>query len=389
MSSFIPYGTQWIDDDDIAAVVSVLKNGFLTQGPKITEFETAIAQKVGAKFCVVFCNATGALHCAVNALNIPKGKQGITSPNTFVASANCLPYNQLIPVFADIDPKTFNITAESIQQKINVDTAVIIPVHFAGQPCDMQSIGALAQKHGIPVIEDAAHAIGSQYPDGSMVGSCSNSVMTIFSFHPVKTMTTGEGGAITTNDETIYKKLLLLRSHGITKDSACLSQNPGPWYYEQQDLGYNYRITDMQCALGISQLSKLDRFKELRREIINRYNNAFRDIPNIQIPFESPGLSSCFHLYTVQIDFKAIGKTRQQVMKELAEQGVGSQVLYIPVYTHPWYQQTYGYSKGMCPNAELYYENALSLPLFPKMSLSDIETVIQKIIATLSTQTPI
>lgn len=376
MSQIIPYGTQWIEEDDIAAVVDVLRHGNLTQGAKVAEFEKAIASKVGAQYCVAFSNATGALHCAVQALDIPHGKEGVTTPITFVASSNCLAYNGLRPVFADIDPRTFNVTASSMAERINSQTSVLIPVHFAGQACDMDAIGALARQHGLPVIEDAAHAIGSCYADGSMVGCCKHSMMTVFSFHPVKTMTTGEGGAITTNSEKLYQRLLLLRSHGITKDPGLLQQQPGPWYYEQQDLGYNYRITDLQCALGISQLSKLDRFKARRKKIIAEYNRELSGLDNLVIPYEPAGLDSCFHLYVVQIDYVKLGKTRPQVMKELMEKGVGTQVLYIPVYAQPWYKTTYGYGLGLCPNAERYYEQALSLPLFPKMTDDDIAQVI-------------
>lgn len=379
MNAFIPYGTQWIEEDDIAAVVDVLRHGHLTQGPKVTEFEKAIASKVGAKHCIAFCNATAALHCAVKALEIPAGKQGVTSPNTFVASANCLPYNGLVAAFADIDARTFNVTAETLEKAITTDTGVLIPVHFAGQVCDMDAIGQLARKHGLPVIEDAAHAVGSCYADGSLVGNCRNSAMTIFSFHPVKTLTTGEGGAITTNDDAVYQKLLLLRSHGITKDPALLSANPGPWYYEQVDLGFNYRITDMQCALGLSQLAKLDRSKQRRQEIVAAYNEGLKGCANVVLPLEKPGLSSCLHLYVLQIDFNAVGKDRAQVMKELQEYGVGTQVHYIPVYTQPWYRKTFGYGPGLCPVAEAYYAKALSIPLYPKMSAADVQRVIEAV----------
>jgi len=376
MQSFVPYGTQWIDEDDIAAVAAVLRHGNLTQGPKITEFEAALANHVSARFCLVFCNATAALHSAVKALGIPAGKNGVTSPNTFVASANCLPYNDLIPRFADIDPRTFNVTPESLRASIDANTAVLIPVHFAGQACDMEGIGALAREKGIPVIEDAAHAIGSTYPNGRMVGCCEHSAMTIFSFHPVKTLTTGEGGAITTNDPEIYQKLLFIRSHGITKDPNLLSANPGPWYYEQQELGYNYRITDMQCALGLSQLSKLSRFKARRKLIIAAYNEAFKNFSKVTIPFEADGLDSCFHLYVLQVDFAKLGKDRTQVMKAFSDLGIGTQVLYIPVHTQPWYRATFLYDWGMFPIAENYYQKALSLPLYPKMSDDDIARVI-------------
>ncbi len=379
MSPILPYGTQWIDDDDIAAVVDVLRNGHLTQGPKIVEFESAIASYVGAKYCLAFGNATEALHAAVKVLDLPEGSNGVTSPNTFVASANCLAYNGFVPKFADIDPKTFNVTASSIQRAIDDRTAVLIPVHFAGQACDMEAIGALARERHLPVIEDAAHAIGSTYSDGSKVGCCRNSAMTIFSFHPVKTMTTGEGGAITTNDPDLYRRLQLARSHGITKDPKALSKNPGPWYYEQQELGYNFRITDMQCALGLSQLSKLDRFRARRKEIIARYNREFAGMAFVVPPYETPGLDSCFHLYVLQVDFAGLGKDRATVMKELSEHGVGTQVLYIPVHTQPWYRKTYGYGLGDCPVAEAYYEKALSIPLFAKMTDSDVDKVVRAV----------
>jgi UDP-4-amino-4,6-dideoxy-N-acetyl-beta-L-altrosamine transaminase len=376
---YIPYGTQWIDEDDVAAVVEVLRHGMLTQGPMVAAFEKALADRVSAKYCVAFCNGTAALHCAVSVLDIAPGMEGITSPITFVASANCLAYNRLIPVFADIDTRTYNITANSIRDVLGPKTKVLIPVHFAGQPCDMPAIAEYASEFGIPVIEDAAHAIGSTYADGSPVGNCTYSTMTVFSFHPVKTITTGEGGAITTNDRAVYQKLLLFRNHGITKDPEILTHNLGPWYYEQQELGYNYRITDVQCALGLRQLEKLDVFKARRKEIIARYNKAFSNLPHVVIPFEAPGLDSCFHLYVLQLDFEALCLDRAAVMNFLKGKGIGSQVLYIPVYTQPWYKKTYGYDWGLCPNAEIYYKKALSIPLFPKMDDEDVTSVIEAV----------
>ena len=376
-SAFIPYGTQWVDEDDIAAVVEVLRGGMLTQGPAVPAFEEAIASYVGARYCVAFCNGTAALHCAVKVLDIPEGFEGITSANTFVASANCMAYNNLRPVFADIDARTFNVTASSLRARMNQRTKVLIPVHFAGQACDMPAIAALAEEKKAAVIEDACHAIGSTYGDGSRVGNCRYSLMTIFSFHPVKSITTGEGGAVTTNNEMLYRRLSMLRSHGITKVPDLLSQNSGPWYYEQQELGYNFRITDLQCALGLSQLGKLDAFKARRNEIIVTYNQAFSGLANVHVPYNAEGLDSCFHLYVLQIDFGALGLDRAAVMKSLAEKGIGTQVHYIPVYTQPWYKKTYGYKWGDCPVAEAYYQKALSLPLYPKMSNDDVEKVIR------------
>jgi len=375
----IAYGKQFIDNDDIAAVTAVLQSDFLTQGPKVTEFEKAICDYTGAKYCVAVANGTAALHIAVGALELPSGSEGITSPITFAASANSMAYCGVKPVFADIDPVSYNISPSFVQQKITSETKLMTPVHFAGQPAEMEKLSAIAGKNGIKVIEDAAHAIGSKYKDGSFVGNCKYSDMTIFSFHPVKTITTGEGGAVTTNDPELYKRLLLFRSHGITKDNSILLQNPGPWYYEMHELGFNYRLTDIQAALGISQLAKVEKFCARRRQIVSLYNKEFAECPWFKIPVEAEGVRSCFHLYVLQIDFEKIHKTRASVMKELLEKGIGTQVHYIPVNTQPWYVKTYNYGLGDCPNADAYYEKALSLPLYPAMSDADIQSVIHAI----------
>ncbi|MDR1030922.1 MAG: UDP-4-amino-4,6-dideoxy-N-acetyl-beta-L-altrosamine transaminase, partial [Treponema sp.] len=350
MNHFIPYGRQWIDESDIKAVETVLRSDYLTQGPAIAGFEDAIKQVSGAKYCVAVSNATQGLHIAVAALEIEEGMEGITTPITFVASANCLVTNNLIPIFADIDPKTYNISPEEINKNITNKTKVIIPVDFAGQAVDIDAIKQLAEKHDLYIIEDAAHAIGSYYADGKPVGCCHKADMTVFSFHPVKTITSGEGGAITTNDETLYKRLLKLRTIGITKDESELSRNPGPWYYEMQSLGGNNRMTDMQAALGRSQLSRLSFFKQRRREIVNRYNMAFADVPYITIPYEAKNVDSCFHLYVLQLDFEKIGTSRSQVMNKLKANGIGAQVHYIPVNSQPYYVKRYGeYKIGNYP----------------------------------------
>jgi UDP-4-keto-6-deoxy-N-acetylglucosamine 4-aminotransferase len=375
----IQYGHQYIDDDDIRAVTEVLKSDFLTQGPAVSRFENKIREITGARYCVAVSNATAGLHIAVAALNLSENSEGITTPNTFLASANCLVYNNLIPVFADINPDTYNVEPDEIEKKITSNTEVIIPVHFAGLACDMERIKNIADDHNIKVIEDAAHAIGSYYADGSPVGNCKYSDMTVFSFHPVKTITTGEGGAITTNDESLYKRLLQLRSHGMTKDSQLLTQNSGPWYYEMHTLGFNYRMTDMQAALGYSQLGKLSSFRERRQHIVNQYNKAFVDIPCIKIPYNNTKLVSCFHLYVLQIDFERLGKSRKDFMKELENREIGTQVHYIPVHTQPYYKTRYNYKTGDYPIAERYYERALSIPLYPAMSDSDIQKVIDTI----------
>ena len=377
--NFIPYGRQWIDEDDEQAVLETLRADFLTQGPMVTAFEQALCEYTGASYCVAVASGTAALHLAVAALELPAGSEGITTPNTFTATANSMAYCGLRPVFSDIDPISYNLDAEQLATKISPNTRLITPVHFAGQPADMQRIHRLASQHGLKVIEDAAHAIGSTYADGSRVGNCRYSDATIFSFHPVKTLTTGEGGAIMTNDPTLYHRMLLLRSHGITKAPEALSQHPGPWYYEMVTLGWHYRMTDIQAALGISQLKKIERFKARRREIVSNYNQAFRDLPNIMTPQEASGVSSCFHLYVVKIDFSGLGKTRAEVMNHLLAQGIGTQVHYIPVHTQPWYQQHYGYKTGDFPIAEHYYEQCLSIPLFAKMTDAEQQHVIHVI----------
>ena len=370
------YGRQYIDNADIQAVVDVLRSDYLTQGPSVERFEQEICRITGAKYCVAVSNATAGLHIAVTALGLEAGTAGITTPNTFLSSANCMVYNEIRPVFADIDPETYNIDPTEIVKHITDKTKLLIPVHFAGLPCDMERISKIAKGNRLSVIEDAAHAIGSQYADGSYVGNCRYSDLTVFSFHPVKTITTGEGGAVTTNDKTLYKKLLMLRSHGTTKDPELLTANPGPWYYEMQILGFNYRMTDMQGALGYSQLQKLPFFKKRRREIVAKYNQAFADMKYLKTPYEPENVNSCFHLYAVQIDFAALGKSRGQVMQELRENGVGTQVHYIPVPSQPYYKKTFGYKVEDYPNAQAYYDKALSLPLFPGMSEENVNLVI-------------
>jgi len=378
---FISYGKQWITDDDIEAVIDVLKSDYLTQGPKVKEFEDKICGYTGAKYCVAVANGTAALHLAVAALKIEGGSEGITSPNTFAASSNCMLYNNLIPRFADIDPRTYNIDPKNIPALVNKNTKLIIPVHFAGQPADMLSISKIAKEYQLRVIEDASHAIGSQYADGSYVGNCKYSDLTTFSFHPVKTITTGEGGAITTNSKELYDLLIMLRSHGITKDNSKLIiknlELVGPWYYEMQELGYNYRLTDIQAALGISQINRLNEFKKRRREIVAKYNISFENIDWLITPYEVEGLSSCFHLYVLQIDFEKIGKTRKEVMKILSSKNIGTQVHYIPVNHFPYYNK---YNVDSCPNDENYYNKCLSIPLFPSMSDEDVEYVIKNVI---------
>ena len=364
----IPYGKQTIEQDDIQAVVDVLKSDFLTTGPKIAEFEQTVADYVGAKYAVAISNGTSALHAACFAAGIEPGDEVITTPLTFAASANCVLYCGGTPVFADVDPKTYNIDPEDIQRKITDRTKAIIAVHLAGQPCDMDAIHSIAREHGLIVIEDGAHALGSVYK-GKKVGSMSD--MTTFSFHPVKPITTGEGGMIVTDNEDFYKKMILFRSHGITRDDSMMTRNDGPWFYQQFNLGYNYRITDIQCALGCSQMKKLDRFLARRKEIVARYNEAFADCDNIITPYQLSDTESGWHLYIVQVK----KCDRRQVFENMRENGIGVNVHYIPVYMHPYYQEL-GYENVHCANAEEIYSHIISLPLYPGLTSEQQDYVI-------------
>lgn len=364
----IPYGKQTIDQDDIQAVVDVLQSDFLTTGPKIAEFEQTVADYVGAKYAVAISNGTSALHAACFAAGIGPGDEVITTPLTFAASANCVLYCGGTPVFADVDPKTYNIDPEDIQRKITDRTKAIIAVHLAGQPCDMDAIHSIAREHGLIVIEDGAHALGSVYK-GKKVGSMSD--MTTFSFHPVKPITTGEGGMIVTDNEDFYKKMILFRSHGITRDDSMMTRNDGPWFYQQFDLGYNYRITDIRCALGCSQMKKLDRFLALRKEIVAHYNEAFADCDNIITPYQLSDTESGWHLYIVQVK----NCDRRQVFEKMREKGIGVNVHYIPVYMHPYYQE-HGYENVHCANAEEIYSHIISLPLYPGLTSEQQDYVI-------------
>lgn len=364
----IPYGKQTIEQDDIQAVVDVLKSDFLTTGPKIAEFEQTVADYVGVKYAVAISNGTSALHAACFAAGIGPGDEVITTPLTFAASANCVLYCGGTPVFADVDPKTYNIDPEDIRRKITDRTKAIIAVHLAGQPCDMDAIHSIAREHGLIVIEDGAHALGSVYK-GKKVGSMSD--MTTFSFHPVKPITTGEGGMIVTDNEDFYKKMVLFRSHGITRDDSMMTRNDGPWFYQQFDLGYNYRITDIQCALGCSQMKKLDRFLARRKEIVARYNEAFADCDNIITPYQLSDTESGWHLYIVQVK----NCDRRQVFEGMREKGIGVNVHYIPVYMHPYYQE-HGYENVHCANAEEIYSHIISLPLYPGLTSEQQDYVI-------------
>lgn len=367
----IPYGRQSIDEDDIQAVVDVLKSDYLTTGPKIAEFEREVADYVGAKYAVAISNGTAALHAACYAAGIGPGDEVITTPVTFAASANCVLYCGGTPVFADIDRRTYNISPEDIRRHITEKTKAIIPVHLAGQPCDMDEIHKIAQEYHLTVIEDGAHALGSEY-HGEKIGGLSD--MTTFSFHPVKPITTGEGGMIVTNDQEFYQKLCLFRSHGITRDENLMTHTEGGWFYQQIALGYNYRMTDIQAALGCSQMKKLDHFLERRRKLAQRYDNAFADCGNIVTPYQMPETNSGWHLYMIQV----LNRDRREVFAKLQEEGIGVNVHYIPVYMHPYYRE-HGYQNVRCVNAEEVYAHMMSLPLYPGLTEEQQDEVIEKI----------
>lgn len=368
---YIPYGRQCIEQDDIDAVVEVLRSDYVTTGPAVTDFEKAVAEYTGAKYAVAVANGTAALHVACLAAGLKKGDEVITTPITFAASANCALYCGATPVFADIEADTYNIDPAEIEKKITERTKAIIAVHFTGQPCKMDEIHAIAKKHNLLVIEDAAHALGADYK-GKKIGSISD--MTTFSFHPVKHITTGEGGMITTNNKELYERLVLFRSHGITRNEEMMTKNEGGWYYEQLDLGYNYRITDIQCALGISQMKKLDRFVARRREIAARYDKAFAEIENIITPKQEEGCNNSWHLYVIQV----VNKERKEVFDRLRANNIGVNVHYIPVYKHPYYQEN-GYREVCCKNGEQYYERAISLPMYPLLSDEEQDYVIEMV----------
>lgn len=357
------YGKQNISEDDIKSVIEVLKSPYLTCGPKVKEFEKAICDYTGAKYCVALNSATSALHVAMMALGIQEGDEVITTPITFLASANCARYCGADVKFADIESDTANIDPDEIEKHITDKTKAIIPVHFAGQSCDMEKIYKIAQKHNLKIVEDAAHAIGSEYK-GKKVGCCEYSDMVVFSFHPVKTITTAEGGAVVTNNKELYEKLCAYRSHGMHKDGEMANT----WEYEMRELGYNYRMTDVQAALGISQLKRLDEFKKRRREIVDFYNKNL----NIEHLIEKDFSNACFHLYPILIE------NRKDFYFKARQKGLFLQVHYIPVHTQPYYKNL-GYKMGDYPKAEEYYRKCISLPLYPDLKDEDLIEITKRI----------
>jgi UDP-4-amino-4,6-dideoxy-N-acetyl-beta-L-altrosamine transaminase len=377
--AFIPYGRQDIDADDIAAVLEILHSDWLTQGPAIPRFEQAMAARCGARHALAVCNATAALHVACRALGLGPGGRLWTSPNTFVASANCGLYCGASVDFVDIDPGTLNMSVAALAAKLETAERkgtlpnVIIPVHFAGQPCDMTAIGNLARRYGFAVIEDASHAVGAEY-GGEPTGNCRHSDITVFSFHPVKIMTTGEGGMLLTDRDDLAERLALLRSHGITRDPARMAgERQGAWYYEQVDLGYNYRITDIQAALGASQLRRLDAFLVRRRELAARYDNLLASLP-VTGQLQPLGCRSSWHLYPVRV-----GGARKAIFDSLRAAGIGVNVHYIPVHTQPYYRAL-GFKDGDFPEAERYYAEAVSLPMYSGLSDAQQDRIVAALV---------
>lgn len=364
----IPYARQAINDDDIAIVTEVLKSDWLTQGPTLERFEEAVKQYCGAEYAIAVCNATSALHLACRALGVSVGDTVWTSPNTFVASANCARYCGATVDFVDIDPKTYNMSATLLEiklkeaEKIGKLPKVVIVVHFAGQSCEMEKIAKLAKQYGFFIIEDAAHSIGAAYQN-KKIGLCEYSDVTVFSFHPVKIITTGEGGMLLTNHHAVAEKIKLLRSHGITRDVACMDHpSHGPWYYEQIDEGYNYRMTDIQAALGVKQMGRLDEFIQRRRYLAARYHEKLAELP-IELPTLHPDAESAWHLYVIQLKLSELKKSRREIVELLHLAGIKVNVHYIPVHTQPYYKKL-GFKLGDFPLAEKYYACAISLPLY-------------------------
>lgn len=376
----IPYGCQSISEKDIQAVADVLRSDWLTQGPAIEQFELAVADYCGARYAIVVNSATSALHLACLASGLGVGDILWTTPNTFVASANCGLYCGADVDFVDIDPRTYNLGITALEQKLAVASIsgkvpkVVIPVHFSGQPCEMTRINELSKEYGFAVIEDASHAIGGRYKE-HIIGSCAFSEMTVFSFHPVKIITTGEGGMVLTNRKDLYDKLIRLRSHGITRDSELMQgESHGPWYYQQIELGFNYRMTDIQAALGLSQLARLDEFVSRRHELANRYDRLLAGLP-LTLPWQSPADYSAFHLYVVRVDAERTRVSRHQIFEELRAANIGVNVHYIPVHTQPYYQSM-GFKLGDFPESEKYYAEAISLPIFAGMTEEQQDRVV-------------
>lgn len=376
MNKNIPYGKQNLDAGDIESVVDILRSPMITQGPKIDEFEDALARKCGCGHAVAFNSGTAALHGAYFAAGLGRDDELIVPANTFAATSNAGLYLGARPVFCDVEPDTGNLDVGALEKLFTLRTKLVVPVHYAGHPVDMEPLADIAARRGALVIEDACHALGAHYK-GEKIGTCSFSEMTVLSFHPVKHITTGEGGAVLTNNPDYTRKLKAFRSHGVYRDSF-LEEPHGPWYYEMRDLGYNYRITDMAAALGLSQLGKLDRFVDERREVALRYAGAFEKCPFFELPVERSWAKSAYHLYYIRLNSGPLER-KSQVFTDLREAGIGVQVHYIPVYMHPYYRNL-GYEKGLCPMAEEFYRRVLSIPIYPGLGDEEFDRVIKTIL---------
>lgn len=374
----IYYGHQHITEKDIQAVERVLHSDWLTQGPAIEAFEKKVANYCGAKYAVAVTNATSALHIACKAAGLGEGDVLWTSPITFTASANCGRYCGADVDFVDIDDKTYNMSVAEIRHKLEIAVKkpkIVIPVHLAGQSCDMESIKALADEYGFKIIEDASHATGADYKN-TKVGSCCYSDMTVFSFHPVKIVTTGEGGVVLTNNKELYEKLKLYRSHGITRDSDLMTQEAdGPWYYQQIELGFNYRMTDMQAALGCSQMDSLDEFVARRRYLVKRYNEKLKGLP-LRTPYQDEATNPSWHIYIIRVDFTKVKLSKKEIFARMRDRGIVLNLHYIPVHTQPYYQKL-GFQKGDFPVSEKYYEEAITLPLYYDLTDEQQDEVIE------------
>lgn len=370
---FLPYGTQWFNEKEINEVLDSLKSNWITTGPKMRIFEDKFKNYIGSKYAIAVNSGTAALHISTSSINIQPGDEVITTPLTFVASANCVVYRGGTPIFADIKKDTYNINPTEIKKKISLKTKAIIPVHFAGQPCDMDEINEIAEENNLIVIEDAAHAIDAKYK-GKKIGNISD--LTIFSFHPVKNITTAEGGMVTTNNSELNEKLLMFRTHGISKDATKRFGKSGGYYYDMQYLGFRYNLSELHASLGIQQLAKLESFQKRRREIVKIYNKEFGDIEEIIVPYVKNDVKHSWHLYVIQLILDKLRVNRDQIFKALREENIGVNVHYIPVHYHSYYRKKFGLKKGILPNVEWLFPRLLTIPLFPKMTDDDINDVI-------------
>ncbi|TAK30022.1 MAG: UDP-4-amino-4,6-dideoxy-N-acetyl-beta-L-altrosamine transaminase [Chloroflexota bacterium] len=378
-SSVLPYGRQSLDEEDIAAVAAVLRSDWLTTGPKVGEFEQAFARSVGVEQAVAVSNGTAALHAAMYALGIGPGDEVIVTPMTFAASANCVLYQGGRPVFVDVEPGTLLLDPAQVEAKITPRTKAIVAVDYAGQPCDYDALMSIARQHNLALVDDACHAIGGAYR-GRLVGSLAD--LSTCSFHPVKHLTTGEGGMITTNSAELAQRMRVFRNHGITSDHRQRAQSGG-FYYEMVELGYNYRITDIQCALGLSQLRRLPEFVRRRRQIATQYDQALSDVPHVRPLSVRDDVSHAYHLYMVQFDTEALGVDRAAIFAALRAENIGVNVHYVPVHIHPYYRERLGTGPGLCPNAEAAYERLITLPIFPAMTdadVSDVMAAVRKVV---------